>query len=387
MSNFIIDWQSLGLEGLPGKSPIVLGEQAVDTTSTSLTLTGKKLVDYGEIQQENFIRLLEHFASKDEPQNKTIGQLWFYYFGINRELRIWNGTSWQGMSITGPQGPQGPIGPRGIIGPPSTVAGPTGFTGLIGPQGVVGIQGTTGPAGPAGPRGFQGPTGITGINSLAAGGPTGPQGPQGPRGPTGIAGTNGSDLSFEISPYFTFLDQILNINIPALATAVAQNVSCADFTAALTRCASGGTGGGGCPAPWHNILLSDGTTISAGALQPGTFVQTQHETTLQTSDYEVTTVQIYDSPRVLVKFDELDFVCSLTHKFHVQGSDWIQAYELKPGMIVSGKTVLGLFNYEYGPVVKISVNDARTYICEGILSHNVKAVRPGLDDWVFNQGD
>lgn len=247
MSNFIIDWQSNGAEGLPGKNAIVLGEQSTNSSSTSLTLTGQKLLNYGEIQQENFIRLLENFASKDEPPNKTIGQLWFYYIGSTRDLRIWTGTEWRGMSITGPAGAAGPIGPRGEMGPPSTVAGPAGFTGPAGPTGLIGLQGFTGPVGQAGPKGPQGPTGLAGVNALAPSGPQGPQGPQGlpgPQGPTGPSGVAGQDMVFNLSSYFTFNNRVLGLNIPALAAAVAQNVTCADYTAAIVRCAPPSVGVG-----------------------------------------------------------------------------------------------------------------------------------------------
>jgi hypothetical protein len=77
MSNYNIDWQSNGVEGIPGKTQIVLPQKTTDSTSTSLTLTGKGLPNYGEIQQENFIRLLENFASENPPSHPTIGQLWY----------------------------------------------------------------------------------------------------------------------------------------------------------------------------------------------------------------------------------------------------------------------------------------------------------------------
>ena len=77
MANYIVDWQSLGLEGIPGKTSITLPQNTTNATSSSLVLTGKGLNNYGEIQQENFLRLLENFASESAPPNPTIGQLWF----------------------------------------------------------------------------------------------------------------------------------------------------------------------------------------------------------------------------------------------------------------------------------------------------------------------
>jgi|SRR5579859_228614 len=45
--------------------------------STTLVLTGQGFSGYGAIQQENFIRLMENFASESAPANPTVGQLWY----------------------------------------------------------------------------------------------------------------------------------------------------------------------------------------------------------------------------------------------------------------------------------------------------------------------
>lgn len=99
--------------------------------STSLTLIGKNYPGYGEILNENFVKLLENFsnssapakalpgqlwwdsatktlkvntaldqwkiisgstASSTEPANKTIGDLWFDTLAA--QLKIWNGSTW-----------------------------------------------------------------------------------------------------------------------------------------------------------------------------------------------------------------------------------------------------------------------------------------------------
>lgn len=71
-----VAWASLGAQGIIGKATIALADLQVDN-STSLTLTGKGVPQYGQIQQQNFIRLLENFASVVQPTNPTIGQLWY----------------------------------------------------------------------------------------------------------------------------------------------------------------------------------------------------------------------------------------------------------------------------------------------------------------------
>jgi hypothetical protein len=76
MSNNIT-WTSGGTEGILGKSTIVLPPKTLNQSSTSLSLTGKGVFNYGEYQQENFLRILESFASANIPANPTIGQIWF----------------------------------------------------------------------------------------------------------------------------------------------------------------------------------------------------------------------------------------------------------------------------------------------------------------------
>lgn len=77
MTTYVIDFQSGGDEGLPNKGSISLPRNTVNTTSTSLALTGLGTSLYGEMQQENFIKLLENFASATAPVNPTVGQIWY----------------------------------------------------------------------------------------------------------------------------------------------------------------------------------------------------------------------------------------------------------------------------------------------------------------------
>ena len=48
-----------------------------DTSTTSLTLLGRGVVNYGQLTAENFVYLLENFASPIPPVNPQIGQIWF----------------------------------------------------------------------------------------------------------------------------------------------------------------------------------------------------------------------------------------------------------------------------------------------------------------------
>ena len=55
---------------------VVLADGTIDT-STSLGLVGRNYVGYGEIQNENFVFLLENFANDSPPSRPLTGQIWF----------------------------------------------------------------------------------------------------------------------------------------------------------------------------------------------------------------------------------------------------------------------------------------------------------------------
>ena len=117
------------------------------------------------------------------------------------------------------------------------------------------------------------------------------------------------------------------------------------------------------------ILTSDGNYVAAGDLKLGMKVRTLHEIKLEYGDYEVTYHEIFNSKRLCIKFNHIDFICSYSHKFYKDGL-WIEACDLKQGDAINDYNILEVSNYEDGPVVKIIIEDAHTYICEYLLSHN-----------------
>lgn len=130
-----------------------------------------------------------------------------------------------------------------------------------------------------------------------------------------------------------------------------------------------------CPAPWMKILLSDNTSIEAGSLKQGMKVKTFHEKTMEYGDYEVSYVGMVNSNRLLLKFDHTDFVCSPSHKFHLN-NNWVEANSLKAGDVVNGHKLESTSVYDIGQVVKITIDEAHTYICEDMLSHNKSESNP-----------
>ena len=59
-----------------GTQLVVVEDGTIDNT-TDLKLIGKNYAGYGEIQNENFVYLLENFAGANQPPRPIAGQLWF----------------------------------------------------------------------------------------------------------------------------------------------------------------------------------------------------------------------------------------------------------------------------------------------------------------------
>lgn len=50
---------------------------AIDTSSSNLTFIGRLYRNYGELVNENFVKLLENFANSSSPTTPIVGQLWY----------------------------------------------------------------------------------------------------------------------------------------------------------------------------------------------------------------------------------------------------------------------------------------------------------------------
>lgn len=61
--------------------------------STTLKLVGKNYAGYGELQNENFVHLLENFSSANSPANPLSGQIWFD--SSAKKLKFYDGTKFR----------------------------------------------------------------------------------------------------------------------------------------------------------------------------------------------------------------------------------------------------------------------------------------------------
>ena len=75
-----------------GNLAAVVEDGTVDNTF-DVKLVGKNYAGYGEVQNENFVFLLENFANSTEPAKKTTGQVW--YDSANKKLKFYDGTKFR----------------------------------------------------------------------------------------------------------------------------------------------------------------------------------------------------------------------------------------------------------------------------------------------------
>ena len=79
-----------------GTTLTTVSDGQIDDLSTDLTLIGKNYSGFGESLNENFVKLLENFASTARPTRPIRGQIWFDVTEL--KLKVYNGTAFQPVS-------------------------------------------------------------------------------------------------------------------------------------------------------------------------------------------------------------------------------------------------------------------------------------------------
>jgi hypothetical protein len=80
------------IKNYDGTILVELEDGVVDSGSSSLNFIGRNYSNFGTVQNENFLWLLENFAGGSAPGSPIKGQLW--YDSENRYLRVYTGGEW-----------------------------------------------------------------------------------------------------------------------------------------------------------------------------------------------------------------------------------------------------------------------------------------------------
>jgi len=75
-----------------GQFLVAVDDGTIDTT-TDLRFVGKNYAGYGEVQNENFLHLLESFSNTTPPPKAIIGQIWFD--SANKKLKFYDGAKFK----------------------------------------------------------------------------------------------------------------------------------------------------------------------------------------------------------------------------------------------------------------------------------------------------
>jgi hypothetical protein len=81
------------LDRFNGTFLVNVEDGSIETNSTDIRFVGKNYAGYGEVQNENFLHLLENFANTTPPPKKITGQIW--YDSGTKKLKFYDGSKFR----------------------------------------------------------------------------------------------------------------------------------------------------------------------------------------------------------------------------------------------------------------------------------------------------
>ena len=75
-----------------------VADGAVDLSSTNIALIGRLYRNYGELINENLVKLLENFANSSSPSTPIVGQIW--YDTSDKKLKVYRDTGFVPLAIS-----------------------------------------------------------------------------------------------------------------------------------------------------------------------------------------------------------------------------------------------------------------------------------------------
>lgn len=150
------------------------------------------------------------------------------------------------------------------------------------------------------------------------------------------------------------------------------------LSTALYNCSSGG---GGCPTP-DMLMMIDGGWIKAGDLNIGDMVYTQHELTKEWGNYRIDSMSFEIQPVLNVMIGDKTLKVSDSHKFLIENGEYVSISDISIGdniQTIDGlKELISKENIGNNEVVRFEIEDAHTYVVEGVISHNKAPIDGGL---------
>ena len=86
---------SYTINNTSGGTIATVQDGTINTTALDITLIGKNFSGYGEYLNENYVKLLENFASGTAPTAPTTGEIW--YDSTNKLPKVYTGTAWKNI--------------------------------------------------------------------------------------------------------------------------------------------------------------------------------------------------------------------------------------------------------------------------------------------------
>lgn len=83
-----------------GTELLSLADYIIDQETLSINLVGKNVSGFGTAQNDNFVWLLEHFASVTPPKNPLAGQIWFDKDTSVLRPIVYDGGTWRPLAVT-----------------------------------------------------------------------------------------------------------------------------------------------------------------------------------------------------------------------------------------------------------------------------------------------
>jgi len=81
------------LDRFNGTFLVNVDDGSIESNATDLRFVGKNYAGYGEVQNENFLHLLENFANTTPPPKVISGQVW--YDSANKKLKFYDGNKFR----------------------------------------------------------------------------------------------------------------------------------------------------------------------------------------------------------------------------------------------------------------------------------------------------